>query len=81
MSGREAILRALDMVHPRLQRESVLFGDVNNLATTPLTRAEVKALSGRLETDGLILGLRDAVTQEIQWRITDQGRAALAERA
>jgi hypothetical protein len=80
MSGREAILRSLDAVHPRMLREPVLFGDTNNRATTPLTRAEVRALIQRLETDGLVLGLRDALSEEIQWRITDIGRAALAEK-
>lgn len=74
------ILKFLRAGGDLLTTEDQLRTDLRMFRTPPPTGSEVSEALSSLETRGYAISLRDQITHEVRWRITDQGRAELAAR-
>ena len=78
MTPELAILTALNRVHPRLLPETAVRGDAGCLLGTAVTIADCRLALAGLEAAGEVTGISNK-DLGIRWKITDAGRARLAE--
>lgn len=76
---RKLILTDLQRCGSYLLPESTLFQGLNLQLAPASTRAEFEIVLAALETDGLIAGLRNPVTHERRWKLTDAGKLVLLD--
>ncbi len=72
-----AVLRDLD---GNLIREDQLRTDLRATVTPAPTGSEISTALNTIEKHQWAVSVRDAITGDIRWRITDAGRAELAAR-
>lgn len=72
----EFLRAAGDMLTP----ESQLRTDVRLSVAPPPTGSEISESLNMLEKEGWAVSMRDKLTGQIRWTITDEGRAQLAKR-
>ena len=72
-------LRALAKAAPYLLSEEALIDALRLASAPPPTATECRGLLELLERDGLLTAVRNEVTTALRYRITDAGRAALAD--
>lgn len=63
-----------------LTSEDQLRTDLRMFRTPPPTGSEISEALNSLETRQQAVAVRDRLTGQIKWRITDEGRAELAAR-
>ena len=73
-------LRVLREAGENLTPEDTLRVDLRSMISPPPLGAEVSAALHQIETRRLGVAVRDELTGAVRWKITDSGRAALAER-
>lgn len=74
------ILKFLRAGGDLLTPETQLRDDVRMAVVPPPTGAEISEALNLIEQRGLGVSLRDDLTKEVKWQITDNGRAQLAKR-
>jgi len=75
------ILRMLRDVNGLLMPERQIRAELRIAVTPPPTGLEVGEALQTLEARQLAISIRDPLTKEVRWKITDQGRAELTERS
>ncbi len=73
------ILNTLSQIGDYLMPQRALQTELQISLSPPPTMAEVDLAVRQLEGDGYIIGVTNALTQQKRWKISDRGRAALAE--
>lgn len=74
------ILKFLRAGGDLLTPETQLRDDVRMAMAPPPTGTEISEALNLIEQRGLAVSLRDDLTKEVKWQITDNGRAQLAKR-
>jgi hypothetical protein len=77
-NARVAILSALKDVGNYLLPQTTLFADVSIRLGQPITHTEFRELLCDAEAKGRVVSVRDE-DGTLKWKITDNGRARLAE--
>ena len=77
MTAAQAILTALERVHPYLEPEEALWMDVNLTLPQRIKISDLRQELDRLEVERKVVSIRDELTHCSKYRITDLGRALL----
>lgn len=80
MSITLTILKFLRAGGDLLTPETQLRDDLRVSVSPPPTSVEISEALDLIEERGLAVSLRDDLTKEVKWQITDNGRAQLAKR-
>ena len=73
------ILTILSQIGDYLMPDKALYNEVRLTVRPVPTRAEFETEMQRLDSEGLVIGVTNELTAARKWKISDKGRAELAE--